>query len=288
MDPRFTKMLKDANLSQIEDLLNEMSAPAIGFELCRTAAESPPVSSKLGGNPDLPLGFDWPTNMERPLDFLMQVNLVDAHPFDAKRMLPLDGLLTFFYDLNDQPWGYDPNALDGFQVVYHSSTSDLRQHSLPNEKHRLAEHTLDFHFMETLPHYGSRAADRLLDRARLSVQEEEAYLGLPAQMEGLYFTQEESGNHRLLGHSANIQDDMQLEAQLVTNGLDCGNTSGYDDPRRPALESSADDWLLLLQLDSDPSAGLMWGDCGMLYWWIRREELAQQQFEHTWMTIQCH
>jgi hypothetical protein len=34
--------------------------------------------------------------------------------------------------------------------------------------------------------------------------------------------------HRILGHSTNIQGDMQLEAQLVTNGLYCGDPSGYN------------------------------------------------------------
>jgi uncharacterized protein YwqG len=80
---------------------------------------------------------------------------------------------------------------------------------------------------------------------------------------------------------------MQLEAQLVTNGLYCGNETGYKDPRRKGLESGADDWMLLLQLDSDDAAEFMWGDSGMLYYWIRKQDLASSRFDRVWMTMQC-
>jgi uncharacterized protein YwqG len=93
--------------------------------------------------------------------------------------------------------------------------------------------------------------------------------------------------HQLLGHSNNIQGDMQLEAQLVTNGLYCGDERGYQDPRRRALEKGADQWQLLLQLDSDDGAKMMWGDAGMLYFWIRRDDLRAGRFDKVWMAFQC-
>jgi uncharacterized protein YwqG len=66
---------------------------------------------------------------------------------------------------------------------------------------------------------------------------------------------------------------MQLECQLVTNGLYCGDASGYDDPRRRALETGATDWRLLLQIDSDDVLGSMWGDSGRVYFWIREQDV---------------
>lgn len=91
----------------------------------------------------------------------------------------------------------------------------------------------------------------------------------------------------MFGHSANVQNDMQLEAQLVTNGLYCGDETGYNDPRAELLEPGADDWVLLLQLDSDDSADLMWGDMGMLYFWIRQQDLKGHRFDRVWMSLQC-
>ncbi len=75
---------------------------------------------------------------------------------------------------------------------------------------------------------------------------------------------------------------------LVTNGLYCGDQTGYEDPRARELEGGADEWMLLLQLDSDDGADLMWGDGGMLYFWIRKEDLRQHRFDKVWMTLQCH
>jgi len=80
---------------------------------------------------------------------------------------------------------------------------------------------------------------------------------------------------------------MQLEAQLVSNGLYCGDASGYNNPRAKALAAGATDWVLLLQLDSDDAAKIMWGDAGMLYFWIRRDDLAARRFDRTWFTLQC-
>jgi uncharacterized protein YwqG len=80
---------------------------------------------------------------------------------------------------------------------------------------------------------------------------------------------------------------MQLEAQLVMNGLYCGDPSGYRDPRAAELERTCEQWSLLLQLDSDDDAGLMWGDLGMLYYWARSADVNQQDFSKTWMTLQC-
>jgi hypothetical protein len=53
------------------------------------------------------------------------------------------------------------------------------------------------------------------------------------------------------------------------------------------LESGRYDWILLLQLDSDDDAGMMWGDVGMLYFWIKREDLKKENFDNVWMILQC-
>src|SRR5205814_3675825 len=54
--------------------------------------------------------------------------------------------------------------------------------------------------------------------------------------------------HRLLGHPEPVQGDMQLECQLVSHGLYCGDASGYRDTRATALRPGAADWRLLLQI----------------------------------------
>ncbi len=261
--------------------------PAVGISLEPMSRTRALAVSKLGGRPDLPPNFAWPTNKGRPLDFLLQINLAEAHEYESTRLLPASGLLTFLYDLNDQPWGYDPADLDGFRVIYTPDVSELRSHDIPDDQFALSECAIRFYAMQTLPHFGSRAGDSLMATAQFSDEELNSYFELSAQIEDLYSIRENAGNHHLLGHSSNIQGDMQLEAQLVTNGLYCGDPTGYEDPRRRTLEPGADDWVLLLQLDSDDGVDIMWGDCGMLYYWIRKDDLVNQRFENAWMTLQC-
>jgi hypothetical protein len=42
---------------------------------------------------------------------------------------------------------------------------------------------------------------------------------------------------------------MQLECQLASNGIYCGDPDGYKNPRVAELKSGAADWILLLQID---------------------------------------
>jgi uncharacterized protein YwqG len=93
--------------------------------------------------------------------------------------------------------------------------------------------------------------------------------------------------HRLLGHPDPLQGDMQLECQLVPHGLYCGDASGSRDPRAARLRPGAADWRLLLQVDSQDETGMMWGDVGRLYYWIRREDLAVGDWDGTWLILQC-
>ncbi|TCD03493.1 DUF1963 domain-containing protein [Pedobacter psychroterrae] len=92
----------------------------------------------------------------------------------------------------------------------------------------------------------------------------------------------------LLGQPDVIQNEMELECELVTNGLYCGDPSGYNDPRAEKLRPNAKDWRLLLQIDSNEETEMMWGDVGRLYFWIKEEDLAAKRFENSWCILQCY
>lgn len=294
MNKRIEELLIESELGRLATPLQDVALPAIGMSFEKAPSNQPLVVSKLGGAAHLPQDLSWPTNKGRPLNFLLQIDLAELQPHDSQGLLPPSGLLSFFYDIEEQPWGYDPNELDGFCVVYTSAAEVLEPRQGPDTEDSPAEHSISFHSTWTIPHYGSRAFDWLVGTNCISREEESIYIDLSTQVENLYslvthdkFFTKTGGYHRMLGHSMNIQGDMQLEAQLVSNGLYCGDSSGYRDPRRESLEPGADDWLLLLQLDSDDSIGLMWGDIGMLYFWIHKNDLAQQRFSNVWMTLQC-
>lgn len=267
-------------------LIEEFSAPCVGFSLQKLRAPGT-GRSKIGGMPDLPKNFVWPTNKGRKLDFVLQVNLAEASPFDETDMLPKDGLLSFFYDLDNQPWGFDPKNLEGFRVIHTPDGTPLQKTEVPDAEYTLLELAIVCRSALSLPYPGSSDFERLNSRTQFTDDEEDVYREFSSRVASDGSENPKDGHHRLLGHSENIQGDMKLQAQLVTNGLYCGNSSGYQDPRRKTLEKGADDWVLLLQLDSDDTGEFMWGDSGMLYYWIRREDLAERRFDKVWMTLQC-
>ncbi len=80
---------------------------------------------------------------------------------------------------------------------------------------------------------------------------------------------------------------MELECELVTNGLYCGDPSGYNDPKAKTLEPNAKKWRLLLQIDSNEENEMMWGDVGRLYFWIKKDDLINKNFDKSWFSLQC-
>jgi uncharacterized protein YwqG len=59
-----------------------------------------------------------------------------------------------------------------------------------------------------------------------------------------------------------------------------------EDEGREFERAARDSWRLLLQVDSDDDAGMMWVDSGLLYFWIRKDDLAARRFERVWCVMQ--
>jgi uncharacterized protein YwqG len=80
---------------------------------------------------------------------------------------------------------------------------------------------------------------------------------------------------------------MELECQLVSKGVYCGDSEGFMSSKARTLSAGATDWRLLLQIDTDDEAQMMWGDGGRLFFWIRDQDLLAQRFEDGWLILQC-
>lgn len=253
--------------------------------------------TKIGGQPDLPDEITWVTEtnlvatterkfvifktkkeqtITKPLSFIAQINLSEIAPFDKEHLLPKTGLLYFFYSAEQESWGFDPKDQNKFKVIYWDGDfSKLKRAGFPND----------------LPDYSC------FKPCSVTIQSE---ISLPSYQHEVYedfddgdddklweALSDDENINKLLGYSDNIQDEMELECELVTNGLFCGDPSGYNDPRAKALEPNAKNWRLLLQIDSNDENEMMWGDCGRLYFWIKKDDLVNKQFDKTWFSLQC-
>src|SRR6185312_11944422 len=180
--------------------------------------------------------------------------------------LPPTGLLCFFYDARQQTYGADPEDRGGWQVYYFAGAEQLQRTDAPvnlPDDARFKPCALAYASELTMP------LEPHLERADLTLSAEElkAY---ETFLSSFPTSQGSRGvRNRMLGYSDTIQDDMRLQAQLVSHGVTDSN-----DPKANALLSGANDWMLLLQVDSDPNAAMRWASDGRLYFWVERAALA--------------
>ncbi len=90
--------------------------------------------------------------------------------------------------------------------------------------------------------------------------------------------------HQVGGHPDPVQGPVEIE--IAYGQLSDGGRNGLD-WSDPAITVESREWQLLAQFDSDDDAGFMWGDCGVLYFMIRPQDLAAGAFDRASFTWQC-
>lgn len=249
--------------------------------------------SRIGGVPDVPTGFEWPRwapkrqrpgmfakpsdpNSPQPMAFIAQVNLGELPRIDES--MPDSGWLYFFYDRYHEPSGFDPDDRGGCRVIYvNCERSALSRISAPEDAD--PDHLAELCLVEAWPELtlpdevmGLEYGDRAFDAYRAVVEE----LNTGGDLQ-----------NRLLGHPQPIQSSMELQCQLASNGVYCGGTR-FESEKAKLLEAGAGDWRLLMQIDTDDNGpGWMWGDVGRVYFWIKQQDLAAQNFSGVWLILQC-
>ncbi|MBI5359537.1 MAG: DUF1963 domain-containing protein [Planctomycetes bacterium] len=268
---------KDRNIEDHLDYLNTLREPAIA--LLKSGVKN---FSRVGGLPAMPEDVPWPEWNGSPLAFLCQLDLSELPEGCVRNGLPATGILYFFYDQAQEAWGFDPKDKGSWRVIYTDKASkECAERAAPeglssdcvyNEK------SVVLAPVETYPDW----QDDRVDLLSLTERQFDQYIDLCASV---FLGNPE---HHLFGHPSPVQgNDMDLECQLVSNGLCCGDGTEYSSSKAQRLEPGRADWVLLFQLDTDDDTGMMWGDCGMLYFWIKKADLEEKRFENCWMILQC-
>lgn len=88
-----------------------------------------------------------------------------------------------------------------------------------------------------------------------------------------------------------LSAEQREKYQTVAADSDDGprhRTLGHPDLVQNDPRDSGEQPTLLLQVDSDDAAGMMWGDLGRLYYWLRPDDLAARRFGRTVVDDQSH
>jgi uncharacterized protein YwqG len=277
------ELLKAARLAGLERVISDVGSLIADSVWIKSQPADEAVlelgASRLGGLPDLPPTLAWPRWKNTPQSFVAQLRLSDVHQYEAAPLLPASGWLYFFYDAAQEVYGGNPADRGGWAVLYYPGDgSSLVRHPAPPDLPAQAQFrslVLAFSVESTLP----QRPEVFLPKLDWTPQEQDLYSDFAVS----YRPPEDRAlpHHQLLGHAHDLQDDMHIEVQLASHGLNVekGETSAE-------LEGGALDWLLLLQIDSDPNAGMRWGSSGMLYYWIERRALEARHFEDVWCVLQ--
>lgn len=239
--------------------------------------------SKLGGSPDLPGYITWPSWQDRRLTLVLQLDFAEVQSAVAASDLPSRGRLWFFYDIDRLPTISRQSQFEGWRLLFDdapvaanaieptTASSTLRDEELP-------EQPIEFGSIRTYPSVFHIATD-----------EEESVLYDRSSFDesGLCEPDDQSRHarplHQLLGHATPIHP--------WNEGYDCEffyqrlvNDNTVDEA---TLEANSQDWMLLLQIDSIPP-DWTWGDNGLLYVYIRRQDLAARDFSKVCVEMECY
>lgn len=244
----------------------------------------PKGTSKLGGKPDLPKGMRWVRNKnnQKPLSFVAQINFAEIHAYDLDHQLPDHGILYLFYDFNADalPWGYDPKDNAEFQVIYHDgSNEELIRKEPPIDmkvdglfKSAVLSYTTELE----LPDYNSDF--RYI--AELNEEQYDRYYDLRNEIRQLPF------KNKLLGHSDCLLRGMELQCELVRRGINAKRYKLYESDDKQSILDEIPKWQCVLQIVTNEDLGMLWGDEGIIFVWMKDEDLKQRNFEHSWVILE--
>ena len=195
-------------------------------------------------------------------------------------------MLYFFYELETEEWGYELKNKGCSKVLYFEDTSNFELIDFPKDMKgycQVPEFKVTFKANISYPSYedfdiihngGKEVADNYEDF-------QDAYFDIyNNHMESL------DSYTKLLGYPDVIQSSMEEQCAAITKGF----IGGIDSPKKYREEAIKDskNWILLFQMDTLESDDyeLMFGDSGHIYFWIKKEDLKNKNFDNVWLILQ--
>ncbi|MCZ3389261.1 MAG: DUF1963 domain-containing protein [Actinomycetia bacterium] len=306
-EPTGVPVVARMNHDDLVSLANEFLAPSevaqwLAYERpsARLVRAEPggEAAAVLGGLPQLPSDVDWPMLGDEPLRFLANLNLAAVHKVLPSAPLPPDGSLLFFATYDSEGPGGDtvmfvaasiPASRPGWRVLYVPAGFETAERLCPPHPN-----------LDVFDAFGRVECGLVLDatlpepsayaRARKLELDDERMAAF-RQAKWQRFDRWAGSNHRVGGWADPAQDEPAWAVALAQAGVTnaAKSTLNFDHPSAKALaETADDDWFLLLQLAEDGGPGWMWGDGGVMFFYVQPEAARVGGFSDAWMNWDCH
>jgi len=232
-----------------------------------------------------------------PLSFIAQLDLaaLAGEPgFDPD--LPKHGRLLLFYDLFEQPTGFEPGARVGFRLIWDETpAASLRRAPVPAALQDINDpdwsvllkpaRVMPRSVMTPItPYEDAWDAIPIEDRLFRNEDGKEPYWAYSFWLSRFGSPDEGRAGHQLGGWPRPLQNGMKSTAQLAFNGLEAGNSEAFKTEKVKELMKGVADWKLVLQLGLDDAVGL---NNGAYYVLMRREDILARRFNNAWVVYQC-
>lgn len=243
-------------------------------------------NSRIVGYPDLPTGMEWPeTEDGERMTFIAQLNLKDIKPLDREGLLPEAGILYFFMGLDEPSYNIE------HKVIYVENTAELAKREidevsvLEETYGEFVSYRLSAKEIIQLPTYAYMNNEQ--------ISGDDTLYDRYSNMESELFDRDESYIGHLYGYPEGQHDDCELEAALM---IVAAEEYGYKEEEIDKLvqhfsgdkkkaQQEIDDMIMLLEVDSSDAVGFCWWDCGVIHFFIRREDLVNRKFDNTYLSL---
>lgn len=231
------------------------------------------IQSKILGLPYLPSNQAYPQDINgQPMLLLAQLNFAEMPTLPD---YPDSGILQFFIAAHHDAFGADVESLESMQAQTHFQVRYFET---------IVEETEQIHDFEFL-------RSQFADEALISPAEWECELAFELK-DSIVSLEDYRFDQTLGAHFFERFGSRQTEVRDLywqTFSAQGHRIGGYaffpqGDPRSVAPE---EDWVLLLQIDSDDQAGILWGDLGVGSFFIPHSNLLRRDFSKILYTWDC-
>lgn len=251
----------------VQRLIEQHPLPTIAIDVAKGLPDNP-WDSKLAGLAYWPKNLSYPHNGQgKPLSLLAQINFSEMPPLEG---YPDKGVLQFFI-ADDDLYGLEfpdkeltqqeiISAHRNYRVIYHEDVEGL------DAEHFQIDRQEDVIFP-------------ISDECVLTFKETVSYPG-PSDYRF----------DKLVTKGGEIDDDALEDLfEEDVGGCKIGGYA-YFTQQDPRWYLEDEEWVLLLQIDSGDGDGceIMWGDCGVCNFFIRKSELTMLNFDHVLYNWDCH
>ncbi|MCH5351587.1 MAG: DUF1963 domain-containing protein [Clostridiales bacterium] len=213
--------------------------------------------SKFGGLPIVPDNFEWPTLNGNPMPFVLQLDFSEINSDGRLNNLPVSGLMYLFVEEVFEPeFDYIP------KILFFDKANKLSCANVPNNlQKKYKEIFVAPNYIKTYPDVSD------CDEA-FKISCNRPFGGMDDEYDAL--SEENVECHLVGGWPSHLQGSFEKIRE----------------------EIDGDKWVLLLQVKSESSENfdeeLMWGDCGLLYIYIREKDLIARNFNNVILEMQCY